>query len=231
MLPNPMKPYRVVVDTSTKGRGIGAILLQQAEWSALPSDLRESLQKKLKEEPWLPVAYWSRLLTAAERARGITAAEALGFVESIKHWTMYLQNGHEFTVVVDHQAITFLLTAPLSTGNRQIIRLILELQNHRFNLVYKKGAHHIDADAVSRLFRFGDREILDQMSIQSNTTPVTDDDVQLARQQRDLLTKYGTQPRSVQLCAPSQPTLILSTHPTITSPSMSPSPLHPSPDP
>jgi hypothetical protein len=45
----------------------------------------------------------------AEKTRRLiysaTEAEAMGMHNSVMHWALYLLNGRDFTIVVDHQAL------------------------------------------------------------------------------------------------------------------------------
>ena len=87
MIPDVTKRFRIHVDCCKVGRGCGAILLQENEQGL-----------------WLPVAYWSRALTAPERKNlSATALEATAMHDAILHWKIYLQNG-EFDVITDQYA-------------------------------------------------------------------------------------------------------------------------------
>jgi len=74
----------------------------------------------------------------------------------IMHFATDLDNGITFDVYVDHQALVYLVTAPATTANRRIMTYILDLQGFTFNVIFTKGSAHLDADALSRLFRFTD---------------------------------------------------------------------------
>ncbi len=45
------------------------------------------------------------------------------------------------------------------TSNARVLRWMLDLQGQRFNLVYKKGTQHANADAISRLLQTHDEEV------------------------------------------------------------------------
>ena len=80
------------------------------------------------------------------------------------HWAPYLANGIEFEVVVDHQALVYLATAPAPTYNMHIVQIVTRLQRFLFRVRYRKGSEHQDADALSRLPLFQDvmQEPLDE---------------------------------------------------------------------
>jgi hypothetical protein len=81
----------------------------------------------------------------------------MGMTEAVARWSPYIQNGLPFSVVVDHQALVYLMKAAVTEGNKRILHYLLDLQSYRFTIIYKKGGQHLDADAVSRLFQFRDR--------------------------------------------------------------------------
>ena len=60
-------------------------------------------------------------------------------------------------------ALIYLVTAPATTANRKTITYILDIQGFQFNIYFKKGKIHLDADALSRLFRFQDS--VDELSV------------------------------------------------------------------
>ena len=93
------------------------------------------------------VAYWSRQLQKAERNYSTIEREALAVVSGIKEFYPYLY-GFCFTVVTDHNP----LTSPKGlkdTGGR-LTRWIMFLQQFNYDLKYKQGLKHTNADAVSR---------------------------------------------------------------------------------
>ena len=162
-LPDPLRRYRIHVDTCTNhGRGVGAVLLQEHE-------VRNQHGAMVRR--WFPVAYYSRLLKDNERQKSATEAEAMGMHEAIMRWSHYIQNGYPFEVVVDHEALVFLITAAATEGNKRILHYILDLQGYNFSVTYKRGKTHLDADAVSRLFGFNERPTdIDQLPEPTTTS-------------------------------------------------------------
>lgn len=57
--------------------------------------------------------------------------------------------GQKFSVVTDHNGLTYLMTSALST-NARLARWALKLAEFTFTITYKKGRLHGDADALSR---------------------------------------------------------------------------------
>ena len=136
MIADPLKPFRVHVDASKTGHGIGAILLQMND-----------------NGQWQPVAYWSRTLTSAERRYSATELECTALHNSILHWHNYLSVGAPFEVVVDHYALVYMVTKPAGDTYGRLARLCLDIQSYTFTIIHRSGALHLDADGVSRLLR------------------------------------------------------------------------------
>ena len=153
------------MDGCLKHRGKGAVLLQQSRLWTPPYN--PDPEATPPEAPWTPVAYWSKKLSKAERKNySATAVEASAMHDCIMYWAPYLENGMEFEVIVDHQALVYLATAPAATENKHIIQMVTRLQRFPFRVRYRKGSEHQDADALSRLPLFQDviNEPLDEAS-------------------------------------------------------------------
>ena len=138
------KKFRIHVDACRRGRGMGAVLLQQH-----PDD----------DDKWHPVAFWSLKLTNAEREYSATDLECKAMHDTIQHWSPYLRNGIPFEVVTDHYALVYLVTKPVKDSNGRLMRYIMNLQQYPFSTIHRRGKDHLDADAMSRLFRYDDSEL------------------------------------------------------------------------
>ncbi|XP_057296211.1 uncharacterized protein K02A2.6-like [Hydractinia symbiolongicarpus] len=88
---DPRKPITLWVDASNYA--IGGILLQ-------PDD--EGHPK--------PVCYTSRALSQTEQKYSVTEKESLAVVHAVSKWHVYLYHA-EFTVIVDHNPLKFILTS------------------------------------------------------------------------------------------------------------------------
>jgi hypothetical protein len=93
------------------------------------------------------LSYPSRLLKGAELNYGISDKECLAVVFVVKKERKYLY-GTTFTIVTDHHALIHLMSIKDYTG--RLARWAVYLQEFQFNIKYKKGTVHGNADAVSR---------------------------------------------------------------------------------
>lgn len=116
--------------TDACGYGLGAILLQ----------IYPDKTKKV-------VCYLSRLLQKAERNYCITEKECLAIVWAIRKCKQYLQ-GSKFVVVTDHIALKWLKEKTDLEG--RLMRWALFLADYDYEIVYRSGKQHKDADHLSR---------------------------------------------------------------------------------
>lgn len=93
------------------------------------------------------IAYSSRALSKAERNYCVTRRELLSVVEHLRKFRTYLLP-RSFTVRVDHQSLTHLLTFKEPEG--QLARWLQTLDEFDFKVVYRPGRQHNNADALSR---------------------------------------------------------------------------------
>jgi hypothetical protein len=93
------------------------------------------------------IAYASRALHGAEKNYGISDKECLAAVWMVKKFRVYLDGAH-FTLITDHAALLYLMS--IKDYHGRLARWALFLQQFSFDIVYKKGKDHINADALSR---------------------------------------------------------------------------------
>jgi transposase InsO family protein len=93
------------------------------------------------------IAYASRSLTKPEQAYSTTEKECLAVVWGIEKMRPYLE-GYRFTVLTDHQSLKWLQTIKDPTG--RLARWAIFLQQHDFDIRYRKGVLNRVADALSR---------------------------------------------------------------------------------
>lgn len=127
--PNFSQPFFLSTDASNYG--LGAILFQLDELG------RERV-----------ISYASRTLVSAEKNYSTTHREGLGVIWAIKKFHVYLY-GRKFTVITDHKPLTHLFDVKDATG--RLYRWSIKLQEYDFQIVYKPGRSHINADILSRI--------------------------------------------------------------------------------
>lgn len=93
------------------------------------------------------VAYASRTLNHAERNYSATELECLAVVWGIRRMRDYLE-GYRFTVLTDHQSLRWLQRLEAPSG--RLARWLFELQQHDFEIKYRRGSQNQVADALSR---------------------------------------------------------------------------------
>eukprot|EP01034_Spumella_vulgaris_P022164 gene22164-28272_t len=161
-IPDLSRPFKIQVDACRVGRGIGAILLQEDDEGVLR-----------------PCQYWSRALDTAERRYSATDLETLALHDTILHWQVYLRNGHEFEVFVDHFALVYMVTkmGASEQTNQRLLRLCLDLQGFHFSVTHVAGVRHLGADAVSRLLRHGEMPyVRDADDLREDFGPLTEEE-------------------------------------------------------
>ena len=128
--PDFTKPFFLYTDASLTG--LGAVLAQ----------------KDGKKEH--VIAYASRTLNPAEKNYGITELECLAIIWATKYFRHYLY-GNKFTIITDHMALKWLLNSTSENANRRLERWKISLSEYEYEIVYRKGSQHLNADAFSRL--------------------------------------------------------------------------------
>ena len=124
-------PFRLAVDTSSKG--IGYMLYQKSEASS--------------DEQIHVIRFGSKTLSKWQKSYGPTKLELLGMVTAILECSSYLRT-KPFTVECDHQALRPLFQNKLRGAIYE--RWIAILQQYNFEIKYKPAREMQVADALSR---------------------------------------------------------------------------------
>ena len=129
VLAYPVVDKDFILDTDASNFAVGGVLSQEHEG-----------QEKV-------VAYFSKTLGKAERNYCVTRRELLAVVKSTEHFHHYLY-GRRFLIRTDHAALRWLLTFKCPEG--QVARWIERLQVYDFEIRYRAGRAHGNADGLSR---------------------------------------------------------------------------------
>ena len=106
-------------------------------------------QKDGKEER--VIAYGSKKLTETQRGYCTYDREFLGVITAIRTYSHYLRHS-KFFVVTDHRPLLNVRNIdPKTDATGRRVRWSIELNLYDFDIIYKKGRKHSDADAMSRL--------------------------------------------------------------------------------
>jgi len=95
-----------------------------------------------------PIAYASKTLNSAQCNYSTSEKECLALVWGLEHFNSYCE-GHSFTCLTDHRALTYLISNKES-NNHRLTRWILRLQPYNLKVKYVKGADNNTADLLSR---------------------------------------------------------------------------------
>ena len=140
--PDFEKEFILYVDASKTG--LGAVLSQED-----------------KEGKIRPIAFASKTINKTEGNYSATENEMHGMYWAItKKFKPYLM-GRKFTVVTDHQPLKNIRGS--DEGSKRVNRWRIYLEGYNFDIEYKPGKHHGNADGLSRMIdpRKKPRENLD----------------------------------------------------------------------
>lgn len=131
VLANPDFKLPFIIESDASDGAVGAVLVQ----------VIEGIKR--------PIAFFSKKLSATQRKYAPTEKECLGVILAIQKFRHYVE-GSRFTVVTDAQSLIWLRKISAEGGSAKLIRWALKLQQYDFELLYRKGALNITADALSR---------------------------------------------------------------------------------
>jgi hypothetical protein len=106
------------------------------------------LQKK-EDGKKHPIAYYSKMLSAAERNYDVYDLELLAIVNALDHWRPYLAGSpHKIIIYSDHQNLLY-WKEPHKIS-RRVAREVLMLSEYNFEIRHIKGTSNGRADVLSR---------------------------------------------------------------------------------
>ena len=100
------------------------------------------------------IAYMSKRMPETAKNDSITELEMCGLAINIATFSHLLRKG-DFDAVVDHLAITHIMTSKMEPATNRIKRLLEVLNSYSFNLYYIKGKDMVLSDFLSR--QLGDK--------------------------------------------------------------------------
>ena len=130
----PRDEGQFILDTDASAYAIGGVLSQM---------------QKNDDGEWEErvIAYASRRLSDREQRYCARRRELLAIVEMVKHFHTYLR-GPRFVIRTDHASLRYVKT--LKEMPDQFARWIMYLESFNYEIQVRKGALHINADALSR---------------------------------------------------------------------------------
>ena len=130
MLSHPSPDGLFILDTDASGTQIGAALSQ------------------VQNGEIKPICFASHVLLKQHRNYCTTRKELLAIIKFCRQFRHFLL-GRFFYIRTDHNSLVWLTRFKHLEG--QLARFLEELSQYDFKIIHRKGAEHINADALSRL--------------------------------------------------------------------------------
>ena len=124
----PNFSYPFVIDSDASETALGAVSSQVIEGEERP------------------VAFESRVLTKTEVNYATTKREALGIVQAMQWFRLYIY-GTQCIVRTDHASLQWLFR---QNADGMTFRMIQKMQEYEYRIVHRPGEKHNNADGLSR---------------------------------------------------------------------------------
>ena len=95
------------------------------------------------------IAYRSRTLDKHQKAYTVTEKEAFAVVDALEHFKPYLHRSR-VQVYTDHNPLTYIRSKKAEKLTERLVRWAMKLTSFDADIIYRPGAIHANADAVSR---------------------------------------------------------------------------------
>ncbi|GJW99634.1 retrotransposon-related protein [Tanacetum coccineum] len=115
-----------IIETDASGIGIGVVLQQKGH----------------------PIAFLSKTLAPKHQVLSTYEKEFLAVIQALEKWRGYLLDRH-FVIKTDHYSLKYLLDQRITTPAQ--MKWLPKLMGFDYEIVYKKGAENVVADALSRV--------------------------------------------------------------------------------
>ena len=125
------------LESDTSQEGVGGTLLQK------------------QGNEWVVIVYHSKSLPQSTKNFGVTELELTGLRVNI-HGFMQLLHNRYFEVLLDHNAIEYIIKSKTESPTNRLKTLLLKLSEYTIDLKYQKGSEMHTSDALSRLQNIAD---------------------------------------------------------------------------
>ena len=115
------------------------------------------------------IAYGARKLRASEKAYSSNKGELLAVIHFMEKWKFYLWP-RPFKLRTDHQALRWIYS--MEVPSTMTTRWMQILANHNFEVEFRKGSNHGNADALSRARNISSLSVIRDMKLMEDTIRV-----------------------------------------------------------